>query len=74
MKWYILYIVYSTHLSTTLHLNGEQQTSIEITSGIRQGCNGSTMLFTLITYQIIEALQQQIQGFTNEKFHIPVIF
>ena len=33
------------------------------------------MLFSLITYQIIEALQQQTQGFTNEKFHIlPIIY
>ena len=31
-------------------------------------------VFLLLFYQITEALQQQTQGFRNEKFHIPVIF
>ena len=57
-----------------MFLNGEPQLNIEVTNGIRQGCNGSTMLFTLITYQIIETLQTQIRGFRNGKFNIPAIF
>ena len=59
---------------TTIYLNGEQQLDINVTSGIKQGCNGSTILFLLITYMIIEELQTKIQGFKNEKFNIPAIF
>ena len=43
--------------NTTLYLNNIEQGNIQITSGIRQGCNGSTVIFLMITYIIIDKLQ-----------------
>ena len=43
--------------STQLFLEKEFLTEIEITSGIRQGCNLSGLLFVLVTYKIIEEVQ-----------------
>ena len=37
---------------------GEQEEKINITSGIKQGCTGSTTLFKLITYEIINELEK----------------
>ena len=33
---------------------GENEENVNITSGIKQGCTGSTTLFKLITYEIIK--------------------
>ena len=33
---------------------GDLEENIDITSGIKQGCTGSTTLFKLITYEIIK--------------------
>ena len=38
---------------TQLYFNNTHQTDIDVTSGIRQGCNGSSNLFLLVTYLII---------------------
>ena len=43
---------------------------MEITSGIKQGCNGSTVLFLLITYIIIEELNKLRMGFKIKKLKI----
>ena len=40
---------------TTIQL-GKMKSTIEVTSGIRQGCCISTLLFKLITFTIIEEL------------------
>ena len=47
---------------------------INITSGIRQGCTASTTLFKLITYELIERLNQTGKGFQDENFKINTIF
>ena len=60
--------------STSLHLNREKQTEIKVTSGVRQGCNCSTILFIMVTYVIIERLQQAKIGFKNRHVEIPAIF
>ena len=60
--------------STDLYMNNEMQTEIEITSGIRQGCNGSTVLFLLITYVIIEKIQEENIGYKDEAFNIAALF
>lgn len=39
---------------TDLCINGDEQTTIGIKNGIKQGCNGSTLLFSFITYEIID--------------------
>ena len=47
---------------------------MEVTSGIKQGCTGSTTLFKLVTYQIIKGIQEGGKGFTNELVNIGVLF
>ena len=60
--------------STKLFLNNEEQVEVEVTSGIRQGCNGSTTLFLLITYYIIAKLQNKDMGFVNDLCSISSLF
>ena len=47
---------------------------ISVTSGIRQGCTGSTTLFKLITYVIIKELETKGRGFENELIKIGALF
>ena len=42
--------------TTKIYFNGTHQTDIDITSGIRQSCTGSSSLFLLVTYFIIEKM------------------
>ena len=44
--------------TTTICL-GTKEEKIEVTSGIKQGCSISTLLFKLITYNIIEELEEK---------------
>ena len=53
---------------------GDTEIEMEITSGIRQGCTGSTVLFKLITYLIMEKLEEHNFGFINEKLKIGILF
>ena len=48
---------------------GEMEKEMDIQSGIRQGCTGSTVLFKLITYMIIEELEKKEKGFQNPLFN-----
>ncbi len=59
---------------TNILLNGEKQTTIHITNGIRQGCNASTFLFIILTYQIINELQKRNIGFKDDNFQIPILY
>ena len=59
---------------TELHINSEKITDIKITSGIRQGCNGPTLLFLLITYCIITYLEINTRGFCNAICRIAALF
>ena len=45
--------------STKIQLEKNKEIEIELTSGIRQGCTASTVLFKLITYNIIEEMKKQ---------------
>ena len=47
---------------TQLYFNNIHQQDINITSGIRQGCNGSSSLFLLVTYLIIEKMYTCLSG------------
>ncbi|MPC63293.1 hypothetical protein E2C01_057389 [Portunus trituberculatus] len=48
--------------------------NINVTSGIRHGCNGSTSLFLLLTYLIILHLNQAQISFRDEICFIPALF
>ena len=42
---------------------GEREERIKVTSGVRQGCTASTVLFKIITYEIIKELDRRGEGF-----------
>ena len=48
--------------STKIQLEKNKEIEIEVTSGIRQGCTVSTVLFKLITYKIIEEIKKKTEG------------
>ena len=47
---------------TQVYFNNTHQEDIDVTSGIRQGCNGSSNLFLLVTYLIIEKMYDCLNG------------
>ena len=54
---------------------GERETNeIEITSGIKQGCTGSTILFLMVTYLIIETINSEYTGLKIGDFKISSLF
>ena len=57
--------------STILYLNNEIVTNVQVSSGIRQGCTGSTSLLLLLTYLINLHLNQTQSGFRDEICYIP---
>ena len=52
---------------TTISL-GKMKRTIEVTSGIRQGCSISTLLFIMITFSIIEQLEEKGIMYEIDKF------
>ena len=60
--------------TTSVELNEGINEEIEVTSGIRQGCTGSTVFFKLITYLISKQIQETRAGFRNDKFYMPILF
>ena len=59
---------------TVLDLGDDLEQEMEVTSGIKQGCTGSTTLFKLITYQIIKGIQKGGKGFKNELINLGILF
>ena len=59
---------------TNIDLGEGLEQEIEITSGIRQGCTGSTTLFKLVTLLIIRKIEQEGRGFVNGQFKIGTLF
>ena len=54
---------------------GKQKMMIKVTSGIRQGCTGSTVLFKIVTsYIIMQELTATRLGFRNRKLFLPLLF
>ena len=53
---------------------GEIRREIEITSGIRQGCTGSTILFKIVTYMIMAELDRRGTGYNDEHIKIKSLF
>ncbi len=46
---------------TIITLNEGSKAEIEITNGIRQGCTGSTTLYKIVTYMILDELENTQQ-------------
>ena len=59
---------------TNLEINKKKVGTIEITSGIRQGCTASALLFILITYKIINKLKESRLGYRKGTLYIPALF
>ena len=53
--------------STTIKL-GNMKEKINVTSGIRQGCCISTLLFKLVTFKIIEQLRNRGKKYKIDKY------
>ena len=60
--------------STDVQRNGKSLGSVEVTSGIRQGCSGSPQLFVMVVNKIIDAIKRNGMGFRSDLFYIPVLF
>ena len=58
---------------TIINYGNCNNVEVDITSGIRQGCTGSTTLFKLITYKIIERMEKE-QGFMDENFKLAALY
>lgn len=48
---------------TQIDLGNERKLEMNITSGMKQGCTGSTSLFKLITYEIITEPEEKGKGY-----------
>ena len=60
--------------STQMFMNNKKYVEIEISSGIRQGCNASALLFILIIYQIMEEIENLGFGYKDKNFKISSLF
>ena len=60
--------------STEIIINNKKYAEIDISSGIRQGCNISALLFVMVTYKIIEHIKGLNIGFKDGEIDIPVLF
>ena len=59
--------------STNIKL-GEEEIKLKITSGIKQGCPLSTTLFKIITYIILNELEEKGKGFEIENILLLALF
>ena len=55
-------------------LVNDEKIKMEVSSGIRQGCTASTTLFKLITYKIMQGLEDLNKGFKDDKFNLTCWF
>ena len=59
--------------NTRIKLNEDTDEVIKITSGIRQGCTGSTTLFKLLTYEIAKNLIETRMGYRDRQIYLPIL-
>jgi len=60
--------------STSVYFNGIYRGEIQTTSGIRQGCTGSPLLFVLVLNFIIDKIEKTRIGFRKENIRVPCLF
>ena len=58
---------------TKIKLNNDTEETIKITSGIRQGCTGSTTLFKLITYMITKEIMEAGTCYRDFQIYFPIL-
>ena len=59
---------------TQVYFNNTHQADIDVSSGIRQWCNGSSNLFLLVTYLIIENMYDCLNGINTNICKIVALF
>ena len=59
---------------TKMQLEEDEELSIPVSSGIRQGCTVSTALLKLVTYKIMKKLEELNKGLEDEVFKITSLF
>ena len=60
--------------TTKMEIGEEIVEEMEVTSGIKQGCTGSTTLFKMITYKIIKELEEKGEGYSDDAIKIGALF
>ena len=60
--------------TTRINIGYDLEQKMSITSGIKQGCTGSTTIFKLITYKIIKKLEREGKGFENDIIKLGALF
>ena len=59
---------------TQVFCEGDGIGGVEVTTGIRQGCTGSPLLFLMVINIIIEKLCNTGMGYRDDQFYIPTVF
>ena len=60
--------------NTKMKLNEEMEALMNISSGIKQGCTGSTTLFKLMTYKIMKQMEELNAGYEDGKFKFTTLY
>ncbi len=59
---------------TNIRLDNAEMLKVPVSSGIRQGCTGSTTLFKLVTFKIMQKLENLNKGYRDENFNVTSLF
>lgn len=59
---------------TNISFNGKNMGTVSVSSGIRQGCTGSPLLFIMVLNYIIDKIVDTKLGFKNDHIYMPVLF
>ena len=60
--------------TTSVYFNNKLVGQVEISSGIRQGCTGSPLLFIMVLNSIIDKIERSRVGFRSGNIRIPCLF
>ena len=62
------------HDQTSIYFNNKEIGNMEISSGIRQGCTGSPLIFIMVVNHIIESIIESKIGFRSGDISVPCLF